>query len=206
MAANIGNGPHSFIEDREVTRPYSRRADHRPWRQPRRRHHHGHQEVMAARPHHGNAHDQGLQLDRGESATSRSSSTTRRTPCTNPSCPNPKFTGSPYGKYGDFIQELDWSVGAVARDAGPAQAGRKHARHLHQRQRRRGESRATKMPPPPSRPAWRSTARFAAASTANGKAASASRSSSAGLAKSPLAPSATRSSASPICWPRSPAS
>ena len=30
-----------------------------------------------------------------------------------PVAPNPKFTGSPYGKYGDFIQELDWSVGQV---------------------------------------------------------------------------------------------
>lgn len=27
--------------------------------------------------------------------------------------PNPRFTGSPYGKYGDFIRELDWSVGEV---------------------------------------------------------------------------------------------
>ncbi len=30
-----------------------------------------------------------------------------------PVAPNPRFTGSPYGKYGDFIQELDWSVGEV---------------------------------------------------------------------------------------------
>ncbi len=30
-----------------------------------------------------------------------------------PVAPNPKFTGSPYGSYGDFIQELDWSVGQV---------------------------------------------------------------------------------------------
>jgi arylsulfatase A-like enzyme len=30
-----------------------------------------------------------------------------------PVAPNPKFTGSPYKKYGDFIQELDWSVGQV---------------------------------------------------------------------------------------------
>ena len=30
-----------------------------------------------------------------------------------PVAPNPKFTGSPYGKYGDFIHELDWSVGQV---------------------------------------------------------------------------------------------
>jgi arylsulfatase A-like enzyme len=30
-----------------------------------------------------------------------------------PIAPNPKFTGSPYGTYGDFITELDWSVGRV---------------------------------------------------------------------------------------------
>ncbi len=30
-----------------------------------------------------------------------------------PIVPNPKFTGSRYGKYGDFIQELDWSVGRI---------------------------------------------------------------------------------------------
>src|SRR6185436_6446630 len=30
-----------------------------------------------------------------------------------PMVPNPKFTGSPFGKYGDFIAELDWSVGEV---------------------------------------------------------------------------------------------
>ncbi len=30
-----------------------------------------------------------------------------------PIAPNAKFTGSPQGKYGDFIQELDWSVGQV---------------------------------------------------------------------------------------------
>jgi arylsulfatase A len=27
--------------------------------------------------------------------------------------PNPRFTGSPFGKYGDFIEELDWSVGQI---------------------------------------------------------------------------------------------
>jgi hypothetical protein len=28
-----------------------------------------------------------------------------------PIVPNSRFSGSPYGKYGDFIGELDWSVG-----------------------------------------------------------------------------------------------
>ena len=30
-----------------------------------------------------------------------------------PIAPNPKFTGSPHGPYGDFIHELDWSVGQL---------------------------------------------------------------------------------------------
>jgi arylsulfatase A-like enzyme len=30
-----------------------------------------------------------------------------------PITPSPKFHGSPYGKYGDFIEELDWSVGRI---------------------------------------------------------------------------------------------
>jgi arylsulfatase A-like enzyme len=30
-----------------------------------------------------------------------------------PIVPNSKFAGSPYGKYGDFITELDWSVGQI---------------------------------------------------------------------------------------------
>ncbi len=30
-----------------------------------------------------------------------------------PIAPNPRFTGSPYGSYGDFIHELDWSVGQI---------------------------------------------------------------------------------------------
>jgi arylsulfatase A len=30
-----------------------------------------------------------------------------------PIAPHPRFTGSPYGGYGDFIHELDWSVGQI---------------------------------------------------------------------------------------------
>lgn len=30
-----------------------------------------------------------------------------------PIVPNPAFTGSRYGKYGDFVHELDWSVGQI---------------------------------------------------------------------------------------------
>jgi arylsulfatase A len=32
-----------------------------------------------------------------------------------PISPNPRFSGSPYGPYGDFIHELDWSVGEILR-------------------------------------------------------------------------------------------
>jgi arylsulfatase A-like enzyme len=30
-----------------------------------------------------------------------------------PIAPNPRFEGSPFGSYGDFIEELDWSVGRI---------------------------------------------------------------------------------------------
>ena len=44
---------------------------------------------------------------------SPSSSITRPMPFTNPSCRIRGSAGSPYGKYGDFIGELDWSVGQI---------------------------------------------------------------------------------------------
>jgi arylsulfatase A-like enzyme len=112
MAANIGSGPHSFIEDEEVT-------EHIP----------GEPIVV-----HGGSRE-------GESTTGikkpwkpdhvMESLTTRVTGWieTNharpffvymapnavhePIVPNPKFTKSPLGKYGDFIQELDWTVGEM---------------------------------------------------------------------------------------------
>lgn len=112
MAANIGSGPHSFIEDEEVTghipgesiivQGGSREGDtttgiKKPW-QPDR--------VM-------------------ESLTTRVTGwieTNRARPffvyyapnaVHEPIVPNPNFKGSPYGKYGDFISELDWSVGQI---------------------------------------------------------------------------------------------
>ncbi|MEY2428993.1 MAG: hypothetical protein QOJ40_1878 [Verrucomicrobiota bacterium] len=112
MAANIGSGPHSFIEDEEVTE-----------------HVRGEPIIV-----HG-----GSQAGESTSGITRSwkpdhvmeSLTTRVTGWieTNsarpffvyfapnavhePIVPNPKFTKSPLGKYGDFIQELDWSAGQV---------------------------------------------------------------------------------------------
>ena len=99
-----------------------------------------------------------------------------------PMVPNPKFTGSRYGKYGDFIDELDWSVGEILD---------KLDQHKLTPTTRSSSSRATtaassrramKTPRRRSRRGSRSTARCAAASTANGKAASASHLSFAGLA------------------------
>jgi len=112
MAGNLGNSPHSFIDDEEVTghipgQPIvvhgsSREADtttgiQKPWRP---------NQVM-------------------ESLTAKVCDwieTNRAGPfflyyapnaVHEPVLPNPKFTGSPVGKYGDFIQELDWSVGRI---------------------------------------------------------------------------------------------
>lgn len=112
MAANIGSGPHSFIEDGEVTgrvpgEPIivnggSRAGDSttgitKPW-QP--------DQIM-------------------ESLTTRVTGwieTNSARPffvyyapnaVHEPIVPNPRFTKSPLGGYGDFIQELDWSVGQI---------------------------------------------------------------------------------------------
>jgi len=112
MAANIGSGPHSFIENGEVTGPVpgepiivnggSRAGDSttgikKPW-QP--------DHVM-------------------ESLTTRVTGwieTNRARPffvyyapnaVHEPIVPNPRFTNSPLGGYGDFIGELDWSVGQI---------------------------------------------------------------------------------------------
>lgn len=112
MAANIGSGPHSFIENEAVTgripgepvivRGGSRAGDttsgiKEPWKPDR---------VM-------------------ETLTRRVTGwieTNRAGPffvyfapnaIHEPIVPHPRFTGSRYGKYGDFIRELDWSVGEI---------------------------------------------------------------------------------------------
>jgi arylsulfatase A len=112
MAANIGSGPHSFIENESVLghiagQPItiaggSREGDttsgiKQPWKP---------EQVM-------------------ETLTKRVTSwieEKRGAPffvyfapnaVHEPIVPNGRFSGSPYGKYGDFIHELDWSVGEV---------------------------------------------------------------------------------------------
>jgi arylsulfatase A-like enzyme len=106
MAANIGNGPHSFIENQEVT-------GHIPG-----------EPIEAGNPERGLKHpwkpDHVM-----ESLTTRVTGwleTNSAQPffvylapnaVHEPIVPNPNFANSPLGKYGDFIQELDWSVGQV---------------------------------------------------------------------------------------------
>ncbi len=112
MAANIGSGPHSFIENSQVTggipgepiivQGGSREGDtttgiKKPWKP---------DQVMA-------------------SLTTRVTGwieTNSARPffvyfapnaVHEPIVPNPQFTNSPRGKYGDFIHELDWSVGQI---------------------------------------------------------------------------------------------
>jgi len=112
MAANIGSGPHSFIIDEEVS---------------------GH---VAGEPiivHGGSREgDSTTGIEKAwqpdyvvETLTGKVCAwieSNHQTPffvyyapnaVHEPIVPNPRFTGSPYGKYGDFINELDWSVGQV---------------------------------------------------------------------------------------------
>lgn len=113
MAANIGSGPHSFIENRGVTghlpgQPItiaggSREGDTtsgiaKPWTPNRV------METITGR------------------VTGWMEKQDRATPffvyfapnaVHEPIVPNPQFAGHALGKYGDFIRELDWSVGQV---------------------------------------------------------------------------------------------
>ena len=112
MAANIGSGPHSFIENEQVT---------------------GHIPGEAIMVHGGSGEGKtttGItkpwQPDRVmESVTGHVTGwieANREQPffiyfapnaIHEPMVPNPKFTNSALGKYGDFIRELDWSVGEI---------------------------------------------------------------------------------------------
>lgn len=112
MAANIGNGPHSFIIDEEVSghvpgEPIIVRGGgqknaptsgiEKAW-QP--------DHIVATLTENVTAwieanHDQPFFVYYAPNAVHE------------PIVPNPKFTGSRYGKYGDFIDELDWSVGQI---------------------------------------------------------------------------------------------
>lgn len=107
MAANIGNSPHSFIDDEEVT---------------------------------GHIPGEAIVVTGGETSGIRAPwkpdhivetlttnvaawiEANREQPffvyyapnaVHEPIVPNPRFAGSPCGKYGDFINELDWSVGQL---------------------------------------------------------------------------------------------
>ena len=112
MAANIGSGPHSFIIDEEVSghiagepifvRGGSRAGDtstgiQKPW-QPD----HVMETLTAKVTAWIEAHqDQRFFVYYAPNAVHE------------PIVPNPGFTGSPYGRYGDFVHELDWSVGQI---------------------------------------------------------------------------------------------
>ena len=112
MAANLGNGPHSFIVDDEVS---------------------GNDKDQPIVVHGGSREgDSTTGIEKAwkpervmETLTQKVCEwieTNRAAPffvyyapnaVHEPIVPNPKFSGSPYGKYGDFITELDWSVGQV---------------------------------------------------------------------------------------------
>jgi arylsulfatase A-like enzyme len=111
LAANIGNGPHSFINDDAVVghipgepiftrggpKGNSTTGIEKPWEQ---------DQVLATLTTHVTDwieadHEQPFFIYYAPQAVHE------------PIVPNPKFSGSRYGKYGDFITELDWSVGQV---------------------------------------------------------------------------------------------
>jgi arylsulfatase A len=112
MAANIGSGPHSFIVDEEV-------SGHIP----------GEPIIVEGAKEDGKTTSgikKAWQPDHVmETLTTKVTEwleTNREQPfflyyapnaVHEPIVPNPRFAGSRYGKYGDFIEELDWSVGQV---------------------------------------------------------------------------------------------
>ncbi len=113
MAANIGNSPHSFIDDEEVT-------GHIP----------GESIVVQGGGKEGEATTTGIRTPWKpdhivETLTTNVAAwieANRQQPffvyyapnaVHEPIVPNPRFTGNACGKYGDFINELDWSVGQL---------------------------------------------------------------------------------------------
>jgi arylsulfatase A-like enzyme len=112
MAANLGNGPHSFIDDEEVTGHIpgapilvqsggptgnTTTGIRSAW-QP--------DHVMAALTTNATAW---LEAHRGQPFFVYYAPNAVHGPIV----PNPRFTGSPCGNYGDFINELDWSLGQL---------------------------------------------------------------------------------------------
>jgi arylsulfatase A-like enzyme len=112
MAANIGNSPHGFIENEDV-------ADRIPG-----------EPIITQGGGDAGSPTSGIKKPWKpdhimESLTARVTGwleTNRTRPffvyfapnaVHEPIVPNPRFTQSPLGKYGDFIQELDWSVGQL---------------------------------------------------------------------------------------------
>ncbi len=111
MGSNPWSGPHSFIEDHEVT-----------GRVP------GQSITIAGNRENGTTSGITKMWDENritqtltENAVAWLKQTSdqpfllyfAQTAVHRPIAPNPSFTGSPYGEYGDFIHELDWSVGEV---------------------------------------------------------------------------------------------
>jgi arylsulfatase A-like enzyme len=113
MGSNPWSGPHSFIEDHAVTgripgqsvvvqgagrEQNSTTGIAQPWRE---------DEIMRTLTEHlvswlsAQRPDQPFFIYYAPNAVHR------------PVAPHPEFTGSPFGTYGDFIHELDWSVGQV---------------------------------------------------------------------------------------------
>lgn len=111
MAANIGSGPHSFINDEEV-------VGHIPG-----------EPIIAQGAKQGNTTtgiEKAWEPDQIVGTLTKHVTewidANHKEPffvyyapnaVHEPMVPNPKFKGSKYGKYGDFITELDWSVGEV---------------------------------------------------------------------------------------------
>ena len=112
MAANLGNGPHSFIDDEEVT-------GHIPG-----------EAIVVQSGIPGGSKTTGIRAAWSPDHVMETLTTNvtkwieanRNQPffvyyapnaVHEPVVPNPRFTGSPCGVYGDFINELDWSVGQL---------------------------------------------------------------------------------------------
>ena len=108
MAANLGNGPHSFIDDEEI----AERIPGEP--------------VLVGEDKNTTGIRNAWKPDHVmETLTTNVTGwieANRDQPffiyfapnaVHGPIVPNPRFTGSPAGNYGDFINELDWSVGQV---------------------------------------------------------------------------------------------
>ncbi len=111
MAANLPNGPHSFIENRGVTghvagqpiivngsgQKATSTGIKKPWEFNRV------METITARA------TQWIESNRAAPFFLYFAPNAVHGPIV----PNPRFTGNRLGKYGDFIRELDWSVGEV---------------------------------------------------------------------------------------------